>query len=233
MAESPREKGFAANAPGLADYVARTFVTDDPVLTRVRERADAAGLPHIHVSPFDTRILEVIARAAGAKKIVEIGTLAGYSGISLARALPEGKKPPEAVLHTFEFEPKHAAVALESFERAGVSDKVMIHIGPALSNLPSIEREGPFDMVFIDADKENYPNYLAWAQKHLRVGGIVLVDNAFAWGQLGMSADSRDAKRSAAVEAIHSVNAALGDPKGPWRSIMLPTGEGLAMGVKV
>ena len=233
MAElSPREKGFAASAPGLADYVASTFVTDDPVLAEVRQRADAAGLPHIHVSPFDTRMLEVIARATGARKIVEIGTLAGYSGISLARALPVGRTPSEVVLHTFEYEPKHAEVARESFERAGVSDRVVIHVGPALSNLPSIENQGPFDLVFIDADKENYPNYLSWAQQHLRVGGTVLVDNALAWGQLGLPAATRDAKRTSAIEAIHAVNSALGAPQGPWRSIMLPTGEGLAMGVK-
>ena len=227
MASSPSDKAFAAAGPELASYVFSTFNLKDSVLEDVRTRAHDAGLPPIHVSPYDARILEVIARAAGARRIVEIGTLAGYSGISLARALPAG-----GVLHTFEFEPKHAAVARESFKLAGVESKVVIHIGAAMDNLPSIEKDGPFDLVFIDADKLNYPNYLAWALKNLRTGGVVLCDNAFAWGLVTKSDNDpsldNESRRSRA--AIVATNAALAD--GPFRSIMIPTGEGLAMGVK-
>ena len=231
MPRSPAHKSFAATDESLSRYVETTFAPEDAILADVRKRADAAGLPHIHVSPFDGRILEVIARACGARKIVEIGTLAGYSGVCLARALP----PEAGVLHTFEFSPEHARVARESFRGAGVEERVVLHVGPALEKLPEVEPDGPFDLVFIDADKENYPNYLRWAREHLRVGGVVLADNAFAWGLLTLPAGApelQDPRQRAARQAIEATNAALADPRGVWRATMLPTGEGLVMGVK-
>ncbi len=139
-------------------------------------------------------------------------------------------------MHTFEFEPKHAQVALETFRRAKVDQKVLIHVGAALDNLPKIEKEGPFDLVFIDADKPNYPNYLRWAAAHLRVGGVVLADNAFAWGLPTLPPDApelKDENRRQFAIAIDATNKALGDPNGSFRGTMIPTGEGLAMGVKV
>jgi caffeoyl-CoA O-methyltransferase len=234
MPNSPERKSFAAEGAALADYVERTFHPEDEVLADIRKRAAAAGLPAIHVSPFDGLLLEVIARAARAKKIVEVGTLAGLSGVCLARALPDVPGG-EGVLHTFEFEPKHAQVARESFRKAGIEKKIAIHVGAALANLPKIEKDGPFDLVFIDADKENYPNYLAWAAKHLRAGGVVLCDNAFAWGLVAVGDDAPELKEghnATARKAIRATNAALADPRGPWRGMMIPTGEGLAMGVK-
>jgi caffeoyl-CoA O-methyltransferase len=230
MPNSPDHKSFAAQGAALADYVEATFRPEDEILAEIRKRAAAAGLPAIHVSPFDGLLLEVIARAAQAKKIVEIGTLAGLSGVCLARALPG-----DGVLHTFEYEPKHAEVARESFRKAGVEKKVTVHVGPALKNLPSIEEDGPFDLVFIDADKENYPNYLAWAAKHLRPAGVALCDNAFAWGLVAVGDDAPELKEghnATARRAIRATNAALADPRGPWRGMMIPTGEGLAMGVR-
>lgn len=231
MPNSPETKSFAAEGEALAAYVSKTFLPEDALLSDVRERAKAAGLPPIHVGSYDGLHLEVIARAVGAKKIVEIGTLAGYSGTCLTRALPEG-----GMLHTFEYEPKHAEVARETFRRANVEKKVTLHVGAAMDNLKKIEAQGPFDLVFIDADKVNYPNYLAWAAKHLRVGGVALADNAFAWGLLTLPDNAPQLKEKHNAEsrkAIMAVNAALADPKGPWRSTMLPTGEGLAMGVRV
>jgi len=230
MAHSPEHKSFAAESSDLAQYVLDVFKPEDQLLADTRARAKAAGLPPIHVAPFDGRHLEVLVRAAGAKKIVEIGTLAGLSGTCLARGLAPGGH-----LHTFEFEPHHAAVAAETFRLANVSDLVTIHVGPALANLPKIEAQGPFDVVFIDADKDNYPNYLAWAERNLRPGGIVLVDNAFAWGLLTLPENSpqfTEPRQRSARQAIRAVNARLADPNGPFRSTMLPTGEGLAMGVK-
>ncbi len=230
MPSSPDVKSFAAQGAGLAGYVEKTFHPEDGILADIRKRAATAGLPAIHVSPFDGRLLEVIARAARAKKIVEIGTLAGLSGVCLARALPEG-----GILHTFEFEKKHAEVARESFRKGNLENRVKIHIGPAMQNLSAIEAEGPFDLVFIDADKENYPNYLAWAARHLRPAGVVLCDNAFAWGLVAVADDAAELKQghhAAARKAILATNAAIADQKGPWRGMMLPTGEGLVMGVR-
>lgn len=231
MANSPDHKLYASENPAVADYVERVFGGEDAILADIRRRAVEANMPAIHVSPFDGRHMEVLAIAAGARKIVEIGTLAGYSGVCLARALPA-----DGVLHTFEYEKKHAEVAAESFKRAGVSGKVVIHQGAALDKLPAIESRGPFDLVFIDADKENYPNYLAWAGRNLRVGGMVLVDNAFAWGLLTLPENDpqlKDANRRKSREAIDATNRGLNATPGYWRSTMLPTGEGLAMGVKI
>jgi caffeoyl-CoA O-methyltransferase len=204
----------------LSRYLTRLFRPEDPVLKETRERSLKAGLPEIQVGPMDALHLEVLARAAGARKAVEIGTLGGYSGIALARALGKGGR-----LHTFELDPKHADVARESFRKAGVLDRVRIHVGPALERLPDCEEDAPFDLVFVDADKESYPSYLAWAAHHLRVGGVVLGDNAFAFGEI---VDGR----GAGPVAMREFNEELAQG-GRFRATMLPTGEGLVMGVKV
>jgi caffeoyl-CoA O-methyltransferase len=214
-------KDYSAKADEtLNRYLVRTFHPEDPVLRETRERSLKAGLPEIQVGPMDALHLEVLARACGARKAVEIGALGGYSGIALARAL--GK---DGRLHTFELDPKHAEVARESFRKAGVLDRVTLHVGPALERLPDCEGDAPFDLVFIDADKESYPAYLAWAADHLRVGGVVLGDNAFAFGEI---ADGR----GAGPVAMRKFNEELATG-GRFRSTMIPTGEGLVMGVKV
>jgi caffeoyl-CoA O-methyltransferase len=224
------DKSFSAdtqaNHAKIAKYVHELFRPEDSLLAEIRKRSEGEGLPAIHVGQMDGLHLEVLARMSGARKIVEIGTLAGYSGVCLARGMgPQGK------LYTFEFEPKHAEVARQTFARAGVSGQIEMFVGPALDNLSKIEGHGPFDLVFIDADKVSYPNYLAWAADHLRVGGVVLGDNTFAWGGI---ADDRfdDAEEEASVRALQEFNrqAAQG---GRFRSTILPTGEGLTVAVKI
>jgi caffeoyl-CoA O-methyltransferase len=163
-----------------------------------------------------------VALAVKAAKIVEIGTLAGYSGVCLARALPHGGR-----LDTFEFEPKHAKVARESFARASVEKMVHVHVGKALENLPSIEKHGPFDLVFIDADKIGYPDYLRWSAANLRRGGVVLADNVFRAAfppDAGWSPES--------IDAIDLFNRDLATG-GNFLATFLPTVEGLAIGVKI
>jgi caffeoyl-CoA O-methyltransferase len=211
---------FGGREEKLVRYLSRVFQPEDAVLKEIRERSLKAGLPEIQLGGMDALHLEVLTRAAGARKAVEIGTLGGYSGTAIARGLGKGGR-----LHTFELERKHAEVALESFKKAGVLDRVMVHVGPALERLPEIEHEEPFDLVFIDADKESYPAYLAWAAHHLKVGGLVLGDNAFAFGEI---VDGR----SAGAEALREFNKELAQG-GRFRSTLLPTGEGLCLGVKV
>jgi caffeoyl-CoA O-methyltransferase len=210
----------AASDENLLRYLGRVFKPEDPVLKEIRERSLKAGLPEIQVGSMDALHLEVLTRAVGARKAVEIGTLGGYSGTAIARGLGEGGR-----LHTFELEQKHADLARESFRKAGVLGRVTIHVGPALERLPKCESEGPFDLLFIDADKETYPAYLAWAARHLRVGGVVLADNAFAFGEI---ADGK----GAGPAAMRRFNEELARG-GRFRATMLPTGEGLAMGVKI
>lgn len=220
------EKGYGQADPAMIHYALETFRPEDAVLQKAREAAEAAKLPSIQVGVFDALHLEVLARMAGAKKAVEIGTLYGYSGIALARALGKNGR-----LHTFEYEPRHAELARQNFAAAALDAKVDIHVGPALDNLPKIAGEGPFDLVFIDADKVNYPRYLAWALENLRVGGVVIGDNTFAWGDIHRAAEL-PAARAADVGGIREFNRMVAEnPR--WRATILPTAEGMTVAVKV
>ena len=222
------EKGYGQGDPRLALYVEEVFGDEDALLLDIRARAGEAGLPDIHVGPLDGLHLEVLARAFHAKRAVEIGTLAGYSGVRLMRGMGEGGR-----LDTFEFDPKHAAVAVETFRREGVADRVRVHVGPAAEDLPAIEADGPFDLVFIDADKDGYPGYLEWAARNLRVGGVVLGDNAFLFGGVAEDPDRpTDGASGDRIRAMRAFNHTLARG-GRFRATMLPTGEGLALGVKL
>jgi caffeoyl-CoA O-methyltransferase len=222
---SPSVKGFGQGDPALGAWAEAVHAPEDEVLRDVRARARAAGLPDIAVGAMDGLHLEVLARAAGARRAVEIGTLAGYSGVCLLRGLGE-----EGRLDTFEKDPRHAAVAQETFLRAGLAGRVRIHVGAALERLPAIEASGPFDLVFIDADKGGYPAYLAWAEEHLRVGGIVLADNTFAFGHVHDPAFAGE--DAGAVEPLRRFAERLAGG-GRFRATILPTEEGLSLGVKV
>jgi len=222
---SPPVKGFGQGDPAIGRWTEEVFQPEDEVLREIRERSERAGLPRIAVGPMDGLHLEVLARAAGARRGVEIGTLGGYSGVCLARGMGAA-----GILHTFELDPGRAEVARRSFQQAGVAAQVRIHVGEALELLPSIEGEGPFDLVFIDADKQGYPAYLDWAERNLRVGGIVLGDNAFAFGHVHESAPSGDDATAVAPLRAFAERLARG---GRFRATMLPTAEGLALGVKI
>ena len=221
MPTSPEEKGFGQGSPELARWAENVFQPEDEVLAEIRKRSVAAGLPAIAVGRFDGLHLEVLVRLLAARKTVEIGTLGGYSGVCLLRGMPK-----DGVLHTFELNEHHAEVARESFRRAGVAERAKIHVGPALEKLREIQREAPFDLCFIDADKVSYPAYLAWAAEHLRVGGAVAGDNAFGWGNVAKPGGDEG------VRALRRFNEELARG-GRFRATMIPTEEGLALGVKV
>ena len=155
-------------------YLSDTLLSPDPSLDAALQASTDAGLPAISVTPNQGKLLHLLALAQGARNILEIGTLGGYSTIWLARALPAGGR-----LVTLEFEPKHAEVARANLARAGVADRVELRVGAALETLPQLvaERRGPFDFIFIDADKENYPGYWEWALKLSRRGTVIIADN--------------------------------------------------------
>jgi caffeoyl-CoA O-methyltransferase len=134
-------------------------------------------MPAIQISPLQGRLLQLLAAACGARKILEIGALAGYSGIWLARALPAGGR-----LISLEISEKHAAVARASLERAGLSERAEVRVGPGDQLLPALISEAPFDLVFIDADKPGYPTYLDWALRLTRPGSIIVADNCVRGG---------------------------------------------------
>jgi predicted O-methyltransferase YrrM len=155
-------------------YLTDLFVPPDPALEAALAASAAAGLPPINVSPNQGKLLQLLARVQGARSILEIGTLGGYSTIWLARALPAGGR-----LLTLEADPKHAAVARANLARAGVADVVELRLGPAQETLPQLAAEGrgPFDLIFIDADKPSYPDYLAWSLRLSRRGSLIIADN--------------------------------------------------------
>lgn len=169
-------------------YFTDRLIQPDPALDAALEASRAAGLPSIAVAPNEGKLLHLLARVVGARNILEIGTLAGYSAIWLARALPAGGR-----LVTLESEPWHAEVARANIARAGLADRVELRVGLALDELPKVaaERLGPFDLVFIDADKPNNPDYFQWALKLSRRGSLIIVDNVVRDGAV-IDAGSKD-----------------------------------------
>ncbi len=173
-------------------YVSDLFASHDPALDEALRASAAAGLPVIQVSPPQGKLLWLLARSIGARAILEIGTLGGYSTIWLARALPE-----DGELVTLEFDAKHAEVARANFARAGVAGRVELRLGRALDTLPRLaaEQRGPFDLVFIDADKENIPEYFEWALRLSRRGSLILVDNVVRDGKVVDAASDDESVR--------------------------------------
>jgi predicted O-methyltransferase YrrM len=158
-------------------YFADHLVEADPVLEAALAASDAAGLPAIAVAPNQGKLLHLLARLKGARRILEIGTLGGYSTIWLARALPG-----DGQLITLEYDPRHAEVARANLASAGLADRVEIRVGAALDTLPTLA--GPFDLFFIDADKVNNAAYVEWALRLSTVGSLIIVDNVVRGGQV-------------------------------------------------
>jgi predicted O-methyltransferase YrrM len=188
------------------EFIGGTLLAEDEALRGAVEAAEAAGLPSIQVSPPQGKLLQLLVRLVGAKRILEFGTLGGYSAILMARALPADGR-----LITLEARPEYAEVARQSIERAGVGERVEIRVGPALEALPALEEEGvgPFDLVFIDADKANTPNYFSWALDRTRAGGLIIADNVVRDGTLANAADPDEA--TVAQRRLHAE--LRGDPR--------------------
>ena len=206
----------------LERYVAQLFAVEDPILARVRARHAEAGLPAIHISPEEGKLLLVLLSAIGAATVLELGALGGYSGIWLARALPS---PPRGRLTTIEKDPRHAALARQAYAEAGLQDRVRLIEGAALAVLPTLLPG--FDAVFVDADKEPLADYFEWSVRLLRPGGLLLCDNAFFHGAVVDPAD-----HSATAEGVRAFNRlAATDPRVV--ATVIPIRDGLVVGVKV
>jgi predicted O-methyltransferase YrrM len=177
-------------------YLVEALLKRDEILDQALSDSRAAGLPAINVAPNQGKLLQLLAEMVGATRILEIGTLGGYSTIWLARALP-----PDGRLITLEYEPKHAEVARRNIQRAGLADRVEVKVGPAIETLPSLR--GPFDFSFIDADKASNPGYFAWALKLSRPGSVIVVDNVVRDGRVV------DAKGDEAIQGIRRMNAMI------------------------
>lgn len=176
-----KAEGDAALWTAVDAYFTDHLIEKDEALEAALRESEAAGLPAIQVTPLQGRMLAIFARMTGAQRILEVGTLGGYSTIWLARALPEGGR-----LVTLEAAAKHAAVARKNLERAGVMDRVELREGPALETLPKLAAEGagPFDFIFLDADKENNAEYLQWALRLAHAGTVIVTDNVVREGDV-------------------------------------------------
>jgi predicted O-methyltransferase YrrM len=162
-------------------YISNLLAYEDEALVEATRSLEAAGMPAISVSPNQGKFLQILALLCNAKNILELGTLAGYSTIWMARALPK-----EGLLISLEADPKHAEVAQKNIERAGLASQVDIRVGKALDVLPQLynEKAGPFDMIFIDADKPPYAEYFQWALRLSRPGTLIVADNVIREGQV-------------------------------------------------
>jgi predicted O-methyltransferase YrrM len=201
------------------EYVSELLAPDDEALELAITGAAEAGLPAIQVSPPQGKLLALLARSIGARTALEFGTLGGYSTIWLGRALPGDGR-----LITLEAEPAYADVARANLERAGLAEKVEIRVGAALESLPALEEEGagPFDLVFIDADKANTPAYFAWSVERTRPGGLIVADNVIRGGALVDQADTDPA--IVAQRQFHEMLAA--EPRVEATTIQTVGGKG-------
>ena len=169
---------LAKTRQNITEEITRKFAAEDDGLLYALRAAKQAGLPEIQISPIQGKFLQLLAVACDAQNILEIGSLGGYSGIWLARALPANGR-----FITLEINPTHAEVVRNAFAKAGVSNRAEVRVGNALDLLPLLEQEAPFDLIFIDADKPPYPKYLDWALRLSRPGSIIIADNCIRSGK--------------------------------------------------
>jgi caffeoyl-CoA O-methyltransferase len=210
-------------------YITDLFVPHDPALDAALQATADAGMPLINVAPNQGKLLHILALTHGARSILEIGTLGGYSTIWLARALPPGGR-----LITLEADPKHAQVARTNLARAGLAGIVEVRLGRALDTLPQLATEGrgPFDLVFIDADKPNTTAYFEWALKLTRRGSLIITDNVVRNGAV-----ADPASQDASVQGVRRFNAALAAEPRVTATVIQTVGskgyDGLAIAVVI
>ncbi|MFT3921906.1 MAG: O-methyltransferase [Myxococcales bacterium] len=218
MADNQSRAGARYTTRELLAYVEKLHAPHDASLAKAFGTPAESGIPAIQVAPSEGKLLGMLIGLAGARKVVEVGTLAGYSAIRMAQRLAPGGH-----LWTFESEPKHHALAQANVATAGLSDRITCLLGKALDGgLDELaRREGPFDVVFIDADKGNYNRYGRWAAEHLRSGGVLLGDNAFFFGRLLEESAEAEAMRRFHEEAARAFD-----------TVCIPTPDGLLLGLK-
>ncbi len=206
---------------GLDRYVRRLFAPEDECLRAIRARAEKAALPPIQLPPATARAVQILLRAAGARRVLEVGTLAGYSAVWIARALPA-----DGELVTLEIDPDRAVVARTSLQDAGLADRARVRLGDAVDLMAAMDPAPPFDAVFLDADKERYCDYLEQAARLLRRGGLFMADNAFWRGGVLDPAGSDEL-----AGHIHRFNERVAaDPR--FDATILPVGDGLMVAVR-
>ncbi|MEM7308122.1 MAG: O-methyltransferase [Planctomycetota bacterium] len=203
-------------------YLAERTVPEDAFLADLKAAANEAGIPPIWISPEQASLMQILLKAAGARRVVEVGTLAGYSAIAMARALPP--RADGGLLRTIELDPKHASFAADWCGRSDAADRIEVHRGAGAEVLAGFEDDSA-DAAFLDADKGGYPVYLEHCLRIVRSGGLILVDNAFAFGQLF---DENPTDRE--VPAVRAFNDLMARTPGV-HGVIVPMGDGLWVAV--
>lgn len=209
---------------GLSPYqrfLRQHFHNDDETLANLQEEAEAAGLPAISIGPEQGKFLQLLVQLTDARNVLEVGTLGGYSATWIGRALPEDGR-----LISLEIDSKHASFARRHWEKLGLDDKLEVRVGPAAETLPTLADDAPFDLIFLDADKEGYVTYLEWAVKYSHPGTVILADNIALGGRL---VNPEHQENSAVVAMQRFVQSISDDPR--LESTVLPYTDGLAMAV--
>lgn len=207
----------------LYAYIVETFAPEDDLLRALPAEAEARGIPQIHISPDQGKFLQVLMATVGARKVLEIGSLFGYSAIWMARALPPGGR-----LITIELNPLHAQTTRENIARAGLADRVEVREGDARVILPRLADEAPFDLAFIDAEKAEYLDYVDEALKLVRRGGLIVGDNASAHGQAWNANPPEE--QHAYVSSIRRFNQRMATDSR-LLSLLVPISDGMCVGV--
>lgn len=201
-------------------YIAERTTREDDLLRSLKQAAVAEGIPSIWISPEQASFMQILLKLSKAREVVEVGTLAGYSAIVMARALPENGR-----VRTIEIEAKHADFARRWIAKSDVADRIQVSLGAGMDVLPAFAADSA-DVAFLDADKGSYPKYLAECLRIVRKGGLMLVDNAFAFGQL--FAQTPKDKEVGAIRAFNEIMA----KESRLQSVIVPIGDGLWVGVK-
>jgi len=213
-----------ATREALSEYIHKLFGAEDSHLANIRQTTLDEGLPQINVASEEGRLLSFLIRLANAKKVVEIGTLAGYSATWIARALPEDGK-----LITLERDDHHADVAQSLFDKSGLAGRIEIRRGDALVSLQKLSAEGPFDAVFIDANKDGYPGYLDWAIDNVRVGGLIMAHNTLWSGRIVHPEEHANNKD---LEGLMAFNQRISEDSR-LLGTLIPMGDGLGAAIRV
>ncbi len=216
MADNDSREGAAYHTPEILHWLEGVHRRDDAALRAAFDAPAKHGMPAVMVGPAEGAMLGLLLRLLGARRVVEVGTLAGYSTIHIARALPADGK-----VFSVESSPEHAEVARANLAAAGVADRAEVRVGAGLEVLPTLAAEGPFDAVFIDADKGNYDGYGRWAAENLRRGGMLIGDNVFYFGRL-----LEEGADAAAMRRFHAEAAERFD------TVVIPTPDGQLVGIK-
>lgn len=205
-------------------YLDEIFGREDHLLQSIQQAAKREGVEKMQISPHEGRILQFLIQISKSKKIVEIGTLYAYSTLRMARVLPE-----EGQIWTLDMSVERHKISQEILKDSPDYKKIKWISGQALETLRSIENQGPFDMVFVDADKGAYMDYLLWSEKNLKTGGLIVADNSFLFGAVYGEAES--SQREETIAVMREFNKRVSHSSS-WRGALIPTNEGLTVGIK-